>query len=131
MATIAEKLGLVVGEPAYFSDAYNRVKRGKVKRITPSGQVVVEVTQITSPNYEVRFSVRGDELNPSSRWRVGHLISKESFDAQKAHDTRKAVKTALENNLNAAVKLGVDNSELPAKLEALASVIREYQASGK
>jgi hypothetical protein len=75
MTTLVERLNLSVGGDAYVSDAYSRLKRGKVTKITPSGQVVVEIPTASSP-VVYRFNNRGHEINPSSKWRQADLISK-------------------------------------------------------
>ncbi len=102
MTSIAEKLNLSVGGEAYVSDAYkrprNRLKRGKVTKITPSGQVVVEIPTarsslgLSSP-VVYRFNNRGHKLSPSSKWRTADLISKDDYDrgiaSQKRDNARK------------------------------------------
>ena len=127
MTTLLEKLGLVVGGDAYVSDPYNRLRRGKVTKITPSGQVVVE---IPTPNNPIvyRFNNRGHEMNPSSKWRTADLVSKADYDRgiemQKRENKRKNLQTRLDGLAGRPVMV----SDVPDLLEALAKEIREFQA---
>ena len=127
MTTIVERLNLSVGGDAYISDAYNRLKRGKVTKITPSGQVVVEIPTASSP-IVYRFTNVGYEIGPSIRWRTADLISKDDYDrgivSQKRDNARKLLQTRIDGLSGRAVM----DPETPEVLEALAKEIRKFQA---
>lgn len=127
MTTLVEKLNLSVGGDAYVSDAYNRLKRGKVTKITPSGQVVVEIPIASSP-VVYRFNNRGYEISPTSKWRQANLISKAGYDrgiaSQKRDNTRKILQTRIDGLSGRSV---TDPGTIEL-LEALANDIRAFQA---
>lgn len=127
MTSIAEKLNLSVGGEAYVSDAYNRLKRAKVTKITPSGQVVVEIPTASSP-VVYRFNSRGHELSPSSKWRTADLISKDDYDRGIASQKRDNARKLLQTRIDGLSGRPVMDPGTPEVLEALAKEIRAFQA---
>lgn len=124
------ELKLAVGQPAYIIDAYDRPLPGAVRRITPSGQVVVAF-KTSDPNrsYELRFDANGYEMGSDtlSKYRRGQLVT--AFEYGRHIETQKRQQDGrkLTSELVDLDKLALVDTNLPAKLEDLAKRLREWQ----
>ena len=128
MTTIADKLQLKVGGDACISDAYSRLKIGKVTQITPTGQVTVRVeySNGTAPTI-YRFKPNGNQIDPQSLWRFANLISKEDYARGIKARRRENQQARFVQELKAFGNWSATNAELPSKLEDFAKRLRSWQ----
>lgn len=127
MTTIADKLQLKVGGRAYISDGYGRPKVSTVKRITPTGQVSVIVPSAVGEGYPYRFDAHGREINPSSKWRMSHLISEEDYNRIVKARKRENQQAQFLQELKSLPLTSITSKEMPDKLEDLAKRLRAWQ----
>lgn len=124
--TTIQKFNLTVGGPAYYMNGYGEVRSGHVLRITPTGQVVVR----SRGGIEYRFNANGNEMNPSSSFRVGYLISKDDYDRRNTEALRSKLGRQLHYELKQLVEAkDANDPEMPDKLRALADRIQAFQNS--
>ena len=89
-----------VGQIAYVREAsyssYERAYSGKVVKVTPSGQIVVE----RAGGAQVRFDARGTQIGSGSTWYKDDLITYERFaeivKGQQVRDRQKAAFAQIE-----------------------------------
>ena len=127
MTTIVDKLQLKVGDKAYMSDGYGRPKYGTVKRITPTGQVLIEIASAVGEPYPYRFDKYGRQLDSSSKWRLAHLISAEDYRRIVTSRKRENRQAQFVQELKAFGNWSATNAELPSKLEDFAKRLRSWQ----
>lgn len=128
MTTIADKLQLKVGGKAYMSDGYGRPRSGIVKRITPTGQVLIEIpSAVGGEPYPYRFDKSGRQLDSSSKWRLAHLISAEDHARIVASRKRENQQAQFLQELKAFPLSSITSTDMPDKLEDFAKRLRAWQ----
>lgn len=119
---------LKVGDTVRCEDGYSRLFTGKVIRVTPGGQIVVEHGRDPANPLSKRFDKYGREIGSGSIWRQGHILCEEDYQRRFAEDKRENIARALVARVQALPKLSVKDPAIVETLEKLVSDIKLYQA---
>ena len=117
---------LTVGDTAYIGKPGswdNTYMSGTVTKVTPTGQVAVEL-----PSGTVwRFSNRGDMLGSASKWRVPFLVDKDTYDKAVSHQKQRAQAKAFERDVRELhAKLGGGYESFVTEAQRLIDVAKDH-----
>jgi hypothetical protein len=115
---------LKVGDTAFISAAHgDRVSKGKVTKVTATGQITVERPTHNGSMRLTRFDNKGREFGASSRWYCEHLIDEDAYNGRIGATVQRKRIAAAWNAADELAKMfgrdGCDKQAVLEKIEAL------------
>lgn len=108
---------LKVGDTAYVGRRHSNYE-GKVTKVTPSGQIVVEMSGGNRPTpFSLRFNSYGEEIGTDASYR-SYLISEDDYNEREHRKARQQTLFSVRTELNRLTSLA-DRDELLEALDEL------------
>ncbi len=108
------KLNLEVGAETFVYVAgfsrRTRIVPGKVTKVTPTGQMTVEIKGAGS-TYTERFDAYGQQIGSASAWRKNCLVTRERYEQHLEHNRQDDAQRALRAQLETLPKLVGGNKQ--------------------